>query len=87
MEEPSGSVTVFEKVAEVVLAYYRQADTFAATAQEQQAWYHRQGPEARQELTLLKPALWMLLPGFRRHALESTRLLHAALHGRAPCPG
>jgi hypothetical protein len=63
------SLSLAETVANVELAYYRQADQFVFSAQEVLAWYKELPVQEQATLQLLPPLQWLRLPAFIRPAL------------------
>lgn len=65
--------TPAERVAHVVLDYYRQAEAITGTITdlERTAWYATLTQTVQDELHQLLPALWNGLPAFTRYRLET----------------
>jgi uncharacterized protein involved in tolerance to divalent cations len=67
---PFASPTQAERVAEVELAYYQQADKLVFRADEMLAWYAALSLAEKTEVDLIKVANWKLLPSLRGYILE-----------------
>jgi hypothetical protein len=72
--EDNMSLTISEKVAETVLAYYRQGECFLFAEQELLDWYATLSLPTKQEVGIMPTLSWEKLPLFRRYALEKRGL-------------
>jgi len=85
MDTITSEETPAERVAHVVLDYYRQTDGFAGavTSLERTDWYMALPQAGKDELQQLPPAQWIDLPAFKRYLLEKRGLSmhrYVALH-------
>jgi len=85
MDIATSDETPAERVAHVVLDYYRQTEDFAdkVTSLERVDWYTALPQAAKDELQKLLPAQWIDLPAFKRYLLEKRGLSmhrYVALH-------
>jgi len=76
MDTITSKETPAERVAHVVLDYYRQTDDFAGavTSLERTDWYTALSEAGKDKLERLLPAQWIELPAFKRFLLEKRGL-------------
>jgi hypothetical protein len=70
MSQLNPVVTPVEKVLQVLVAYYRQADALEVSEEELRAWFATLVPQQRHAVALVNPTYWVLLPECRRYLLE-----------------
>jgi hypothetical protein len=70
MSQLNPVVTPTEKVLQVLVAYYRQAEGLEVSEEELRAWFATLAPQQRHTITLVNPNYWLLLPECRRYLLE-----------------
>jgi hypothetical protein len=70
MSQLNPVVTPIEKVLQVLVAYYRQAEGLEVSEEELRAWFATLVPQQRHAVTLISPNCWELLPECRRYLLE-----------------
>jgi hypothetical protein len=70
MSQLNPVVTPIEKVLQVLVAYYRQADALVVSEEELRTWFATLVPQQRHAVVLVNPTYWVLLPECRRYLLE-----------------
>jgi hypothetical protein len=85
MNTITSAETPAERVAHVVLDYYRQTEGLAeaVTNLERMDWYTALSQIGKDELQQLQPTRWIELPAFKRYLLEKRGLSmhrYVALH-------
>jgi hypothetical protein len=70
MNQLNPVVTPTEKVLQVLVAYYCQADALVVSEEELRVWFATLVPQQRHTVALMNHNYWVLLPECRRYLLE-----------------